>query len=219
MTEPSRQRVELLEKNKPQQARAKRTYESILESAAALLVEVGIERISTNLVAERAGVTVPAVYRYFPNKYAVLHALGARLMDKQNAVFQHWFDDYLLEGDPRTLLDNVHILLQQTHGVTQHATGGREIVQALRAVTPLQELRLDSHRLIADQFALTVAPLLGREQDELVKAQARLSIDLGYAIVEMMLEERGASTELLLQEGARMIQLYWQGVFGTFPRV
>lgn len=218
MTEASKQRVELLEKNKPQQARAKRTYESILESAAVLLVEVGVERISTNLVAERAGITVPAVYRYFPNKYAVLHALGARLMDKQNTVFQHWFDNHAEEGDPRTLLENVHDLLQETHYVTQQATGGREIVQALRAVTPLQELRLESHRLIADQFALTVASLLGREQDELVKTQAHLSIDLGYAIVEMMLEERGASTELLLQEGARMIQLYWQGVFGLAPK-
>ena len=60
--------VELLEKNKPQQARAKRTYEAILASAAKLLVEVGVERISTNLIAEDAGITVPALYRYFPNK-------------------------------------------------------------------------------------------------------------------------------------------------------
>ena len=65
--------VELLEKNKPQQERAKRTYEAILASAAKLLVEVGIERISTNLIAEEAGITVPALYRYFPNKYAVLN--------------------------------------------------------------------------------------------------------------------------------------------------
>ena len=82
--------VELLEKNKPQQERAKRTYEAILASAAKLLVEVGVERISTNLIAEDAGITVPALYRYFPNKYAVLNALGAVLMDRQNAASQQW---------------------------------------------------------------------------------------------------------------------------------
>ena len=43
-----RRAVELLEKNKPRQERAKRTYERILTSAAELLVEVGVERISTN---------------------------------------------------------------------------------------------------------------------------------------------------------------------------
>ena len=53
----ARQKVELLEKNKPRQERAKRTYESILAAAAELLVEVGVERISTNIIAERAGIT------------------------------------------------------------------------------------------------------------------------------------------------------------------
>ncbi len=64
----NRRQVELLEKNKPRQERAKRTYEAILVAAAELLVEVGIERISTNLVAEKAGITVPALYRYFPSR-------------------------------------------------------------------------------------------------------------------------------------------------------
>ena len=49
-----REQVELLEKNRPRQARAKRTYEAILEAAAGLLLEIGVERISTNLIAERA---------------------------------------------------------------------------------------------------------------------------------------------------------------------
>ena len=95
-----RQQVELLEKNKPRQERAKRTYEGILAAAAELLVEVGVERISTNITAERAGITVPALYRYFPNKYAVLNALGAVLMDRQNEVFQDWFEQYADEGNP-----------------------------------------------------------------------------------------------------------------------
>jgi len=36
-----RQQVELLEKNKPRQERAKRTYEGILAAAAELLVKSG----------------------------------------------------------------------------------------------------------------------------------------------------------------------------------
>ncbi len=61
-----RRQVELLEKNRPRQARAKRTYEGILAAAAELLLEVGVERISTNLIAERAGVTVPRSTATFP---------------------------------------------------------------------------------------------------------------------------------------------------------
>jgi AcrR family transcriptional regulator len=210
-----RRRVELLEKNKPQQERAKRTYEAILVAAAQLLVEVGVERISTNLVAERAGITVPALYRYFPNKYAVLNALGAALMDQQNAVFHQWFDKYLGEGDPQLLLDNVYGLLKATYDVTREQSGGLEVVQSLRAIAPLQEVRLASHRLVASQFATTVAELLARPVDELIQTQARLSIDTGYAIVEMALEDQSLPTETLLREGSRMIQLYWQALLNT----
>ena len=205
-----RQPVELLEKNKPQQERAKRTYDAILRAAAELLVEVGVERISTNLVAERAGITVPALYRYFPNKYAVLNALGAVLMDKQNAVFQKWFEHYFDAGNPRLLLQNAFEVLKQTYEVTRRQVGGLEVVQALRAVAPLQEVRLASHRLVSAQFAHLVASLLERPVDEAVQTRARLTIESGYAIVEMALEDQSLATDDLLREGSRMLQLYWQ---------
>ncbi len=205
-----RQQVELLEKNKPRQERAKRTYEGILAAAAELLVEVGVERISTNIMAERAGITVPALYRYFPNKYAVLNALGAVLMDRQNEVFQHWFEQYADEGNPLALLDRLYELLQQTYDVTREQTGGLEIIQSLRAVAPLQELRLASHRLVADQFSLLLADILGRELDPEMAVQARLSVDTGYAVVEMALEDPTLPAEQLLRQGANMIRIYWR---------
>ena len=205
-----RQQVELLEKNKPRQERAKRTYEGILAAAAELLVEVGVERISTNIMAERAGITVPALYRYFPNKYAVLNALGAVLMDRQNEVFQHWFEQYADEGNPLALLDRLYELLQQTYDVTREQTGGLEIIQSLRAVAPLQELRLASHRLVADQFSLLLADILGRELDPEMAVQARLSVDTGYAVVEMALEDPTLPAEQVLRQGATMIRIYWR---------
>jgi AcrR family transcriptional regulator len=209
----TRRQVELLEKNKPVQARAKRTYEAILVAAGELLVEVGVERISTNIIAERAGITVPALYRYFPNKYAVLNALGAVLMDRQNVVFQQWFEQYLgEEGGPQLLLGHIYELLKLTFDVTREQIGGLEVIQSLRAVGPLQELRLTSHRLVASQFAAMMAELLERPVDELLSMQARLSIDTGYAIVEMALEDDSLSVEQILRQGALMIQLYWRNI-------
>ena len=208
----TRAQVELLEKNKPRQERAKRTYEAILVAAAELLVEVGVERISTNLIAERAGITVPALYRYFPNKYAVLNALGAALMDVQNQVFQQWLEVNLQSGDPLLLLDNVYDLLLQTRDVTRAQTGGLEIVQALRAVAPLQDLRLKSHQIVANQFAGIVADVLGWPMDDALGLQARVTIDMGYDMVEMALEDTGLSAEQILRQGARMLQLYWQDI-------
>ncbi len=207
-----RRQVELLEKNRPRQERAKRTYEAILTAAAELLIEVGVERISTNLVAERAGITVPALYRYFPNKYAVLNALGAALMDRQNRVFREWFEKYRDANDPLVLLGNIFEVLKQTYDVTREQSGGLEVVQALRAVGPLQEVRLASHRLLAEQFAEMASEILGRPVDDDLMNQARVTIDMGYAIVEMALEDETLKPQNILREGANLIQAYWQSI-------
>lgn len=210
----NRREVQLLETNQPRQDRAKRTYEAILVAAADLLVEVGVERISTNLIAERAGITVPALYRYFPNKYSVLHALGAKLMDQQNEVFQGWFYNGVEEGEPQTLLDGVYDLLRVTCDVTRQQPGGLEIIQALRAVGPLQELRLTSHSLVAGQLAEILGDFLGRPGDESIALPARLSVDMGYSVVELALEDESIDTEQVLRQGALMIQLYWRNLLG-----
>jgi AcrR family transcriptional regulator len=211
MTSANRQ-VELLEKHKPLQERAKRTYEAILVAASELLLEVGVERISTNIMAERAGITVPALYRYFPNKYAVLHAMGAIMMDKQNDVVLEWFEKNVDEREPAVLLQSIELLLRATYEVTNSQLAGLEIIQSLRAVGPLQEVRLTSNRLVAEQFAFVLGEMFGWQVDEALVMQARLSVEMGYAAVELALEDDTLPTDDALVQGARMIQAYWKEV-------
>lgn len=211
----TRPQVELLEKNKPRQERAKRTYEAILNAASELLVEVGVERISTNLIAERAGITVPALYRYFPNKYAVLNALGVALMDRQTAVFNEWFEKYLKEENYTGLIDNTYDLLRATHDITKEQTGGLEIMQALRTVAPLQDVRLSAHRLIAEQFRDVIASEMGRSVDPQIEATARLTIETAYALILMVLEDDTLSVEHMLKAGAQMMKAYWLSFLQT----
>jgi AcrR family transcriptional regulator len=206
----SRRKVELLEKHKPRQERAKRTYEGILAAAAELLVEVGVERISTNLIAERAGITVPALYRYFPNKYAVLHALGCALMDVQNEALERWFLNHVEAGDPRAVISDVYTLFKLTYDVTLKQTGGLEIAQALRAVGPLQELRLASHQVVSSEFAAILAEMMGRPMDDEFALKSRISIDIGYGIVELALEDTSLDPEAVLRQGAEMVKAYWR---------
>lgn len=207
-----RRQVELLEKNRPRQERAKKTYEGILAAAAELLLEVGVERISTNLIADRAGITVPALYRYFPNKYSVLHALGGLLMDRQNAVFTEWFATQAASGRPEDLLDTVYDVLRRTHDVTLEQTAGLEIAQSLRAVAPLQQVRLESHQRVSRQFAAAAAELLRRAVDDALVLRARVSVETAYSVVEMALEEGPEAASDILTEGARMMRLYWLDV-------
>lgn len=65
-------------RNEPVQARSTARLATLLDSAAAVIDEIGYERLTTAMVAERAGASIGTVYRYFPDRIAVLQALGAR---------------------------------------------------------------------------------------------------------------------------------------------
>jgi AcrR family transcriptional regulator len=57
----------------------------ILKVSAELLEEVGIDGFNTNLLAERAGLGTRAIYRYFPNKFAILVAMAQDLRATERA--------------------------------------------------------------------------------------------------------------------------------------
>ena len=69
-------------RHEPVQARAAHRIEALLDAAAAVVVEHGIEHLTTALVAERAGASIGTVYRYFPDRVAVLVALAERNLER-----------------------------------------------------------------------------------------------------------------------------------------
>jgi len=203
-------KVDLEPKQKPRQKRAIATYERLLDVAAQLLEDVGVERISTNLIAEEAGITPPALYRYFPNKYAVLRALGDRLMQHQNKVF-----DASLEqtgNDIEAQADATETLLRETLRVTLEQPGALAIMRALRAVPTLQQVRLDSHHQVTDAWCIALRPLLPDLTDDELWAKARLSVELGYAAIEMAMEESKPSADIIMREAALALRSYWAAI-------
>ncbi|WP_246409419.1 TetR/AcrR family transcriptional regulator [Roseateles terrae] len=180
---------DLATKLQPAQQRATETYERLLEAAAQTLIEVGVERLSTNLVCERAGVSPPALYRYFPNKYALLHELGQRLMQRQNECVARWMSPEVIQGGVPALEEALAGLLLETYEVTRRTEGGVWIMRAMRAVPALQEVRLASHAAVTEaQTQLLVKALPGAKRSEL-KLASRIVVELIYATVEMLFDE------------------------------
>lgn len=59
----------------PNQARARETREAILRATGAEIDKEGLDRLTTKRVAATAGISVGALYEYFPNKEAIVYAL------------------------------------------------------------------------------------------------------------------------------------------------
>jgi AcrR family transcriptional regulator len=69
-------------RNEPVQARSTARLAALLDAAAAVIDEHGYELLTTAMVAERAGASIGTVYRYFPDRIAVLQALAQRNLDR-----------------------------------------------------------------------------------------------------------------------------------------
>ncbi|HEV2597650.1 TetR/AcrR family transcriptional regulator [Sphingopyxis sp.] len=189
----------------PQQDRARHTRERLLDVAGALLAEVGVDRISTNMIAARAGLTPPALYRYFDDKYAVLEALGRRLMDRQNAVLERWIARHA-PGGLAGMAEHIGDLLAENAAVTRAEPGAVWILRALHASPQLVHVRLESHRHVTDRLTDACAPQLPGTERKILWSRLRLAVELGFAADEMLYEEDRVSVETVLAQVAATLR-------------
>lgn len=189
----------------PKQDRARQTQGRLLDVAGGLLAEVGLERISTNMIAARAGLTPPALYRYFDDKYAVIEALGRRLMERQNAVLERWIARHA-PGGIVGMADHIGDLLAENAAVTRAEPGAVWILRALHASPQLVHVRLESHRHVTDRLADACAPHLADIERKILWSRLRLAVELGFAADEMLYEEDRVSAGSVLAEVAAMLR-------------
>ncbi len=72
----------------PVQARSAARVGALLDAACQVMHEVGFEPLTTALVAERAGASIGTVYRYFPDRVAVLQAVAARSLERVTSALR-----------------------------------------------------------------------------------------------------------------------------------
>ncbi len=189
----------------PKQERAVQTRELLLNVAGELLAEVGIDRISTNLICARAGLTPPALYRYFSDKHAVIEALAHRLMARQNLALEAWLERTQDHGID-ALRDGIEDLLRENAAVTASEPGAVWILRALHASPRLVHVRVESHRHVTDLLvAAYVRYMPGVDRDELWQ-RLRLSVELGFATDEMLYEEPRIPADAMFRHAARLLK-------------
>ncbi|WP_225977831.1 TetR/AcrR family transcriptional regulator [Paracidovorax avenae] len=112
--------------------------------------------------------TPPALYRYFPNKYALLSELGQGLMQRQNECVGRWIGAEVF-----------------SHGEQALASA----LEGLRAVPALQQVRLAFHAEVTQaQTQLLARVLPGTDPGEL-RLASRVVVEMIYAAVEMLFDE------------------------------
>lgn len=72
----------------PTQKRSVITFENILEATTYLIEEIGIQKITTNKIADRSGVNINSLYQYFLDKNAIIRLITERLLEENETAFR-----------------------------------------------------------------------------------------------------------------------------------
>jgi len=78
-------------RRRPQQKRSIEKVEKILDAARKILENEGPSAFNTNLIAERAGISVGTLYEYFQNKEAIASRLNEELAAAESDIIMEMF--------------------------------------------------------------------------------------------------------------------------------
>jgi len=100
MTAPSSRRA-------PVQARSSETVQTILDAASSLLASQPFEQINTSRIAEKAGISVGALYRFYNDKQEIFDAIAVRELAEFRAQIDASVKTRQLLFSPRKSLDRI----------------------------------------------------------------------------------------------------------------
>jgi AcrR family transcriptional regulator len=191
---------DLTRRARPQQARSQATLDRLLIVSADLLEEVGVNGFNTNLLAQRAGLAVRAIYRYFPNKWAILVAMAERIGELERS----WIGDlkHHSEGDLSTGVDRA------IDGYFEAAKRHRGYV-ALRAASQaspeLREIDERNSRELQEDLAEGLRDLGVSVDDKQLRILCLVIIESANRLLDIALQAQPEEAELLVTELKRML--------------
>lgn len=191
---------------RPVQQRAKDTVEQILDNAAVLLDEVGVDAFNTNLLAERANVAVRSVYRYYPNKLAVIVGLAER----QAREWQEQFSQLLvpMADSSENAFDAWDSVLDGYVAYIEEEKGRSAIHRAMQALPQLSEVNQRDNDALSDAIAAALKARGIRQPRARLRLISRVLLDTQDVAVDEALTRRGGVPVHLLDELKLMHRSY-----------
>lgn len=196
-------------RTEPMQQRSAARLSALLDAAAAVVDEVGFDRITTAMVAERAGASIGTVYRYYPDRVAVLHALRERAVLR----FRQRFVEEMRISSPETWWDAVDCAVTAFIGLYRSEPGFRILHFADRERTIETDSAAQSgvfaRRLadvLAEEFGLPAGPDLTFRLD--------ITVEMADALLSRAFAIDPQGDERIISECRRIMHDYLVGFYG-----
>lgn len=195
----------------PQQARSRERFNRILNAAAELFAEIGYESATTDAIAARANTSVGGLYRFFPDKLAVFHALVERYLNQLRELFATLHTDKTTQLPLDTYIGQVIDAFDQF--VTANPAYRAVFVQSRLVSTELLAMDTAFNKEIAQQLSAFFAarnPSLDQSQRDLL---ATVSVEVVSALEILSLTRDSNFQHQVLTETKKLLFFYLRQYF------
>jgi AcrR family transcriptional regulator len=178
----------------PQQARSRKTFERLLEAAGQIVDEVGVAGATMESFAQRAGLSIGSVYRFFPDKQAVVDAINERWQAHLVATFTDLYSPQSLERDADAVIAE---FVQLLPGALEGMPGGRGLISAdlVRPLAAADERWTEQVETFIRRYAPHLAPARRR-------TAAGTYLTITYALIVAAVRSEAAMSEQLQEARA-----------------
>ncbi|MFE9683383.1 TetR family transcriptional regulator [Streptomyces sp. NPDC006285] len=187
----------------PVQRRSAERLTRILDACADLLDEVGYDALSTRAVAQRAGVPIGSVYRFFGNKRAMADALAQRNFD----IFTDRVSRRLREtGEGAGWREAVDAVLDEFLAMKRTAPGftlvdfGNQIPVGTRDAEP--------NTRVAEGLTDLLSAHIDRAPDEDLRRAFLIAVETADTLVQLAFRLTPSGDEQVIAETRELLRAY-----------
>ncbi|MFH9085459.1 TetR family transcriptional regulator [Streptomyces sp. NPDC017673] len=186
----------------PVQRRSAERLTRILDACAELLDEVGYDALSTRAVAQRAGVPIGSVYRFFGNKRQMADALAQRNLER----YVERVTERLKKagkGDWRAAMDAVldeYLAMKRTAPGFSLVDFGNQI--------PVGSRHTEPNTRVADRLTDLLGGYLGRTPDADLRRVFLVAVESADTLVQLAFRIDPQGDEAIITETRELLRAY-----------
>ncbi len=169
-------------RRKPSQTRSREKVKLILDCATALIAEQGSDAMRMSEVAQNAGISIGALYQYFPDKTAIVRVLAQRYNQEARECIEQGLMQ--VQTLPQ-LIEAFNCLIDEYYALFMAEPVMRDIWAATQANKTLREEEVAESRLNGALLAATLRRLRPQAESARVENMAFLLMHLGEATMRL----------------------------------
>ncbi len=186
--------------------------EEILAAAGVLFAELGYDRVTTNMIAARAGISPGSLYQFFPNKEAIAQAFAAEVTEQLHQVYNTLLAPEVITLPLRDFFDT---FIDRLIAFNRAYPGYLALELGSTLSPPLALVLADLHQEILAHLDAMFATRWPQSTGKQRHLPLLVSYRLFLALLPLALQDDEEHSGAIVREMKVVLSRYWEPIIGA----